>query len=238
MKKGLFGTLLVLTITAPVLNAAPLMAAKVDASGHRALTATVSKVASGLVSVRTEEGTNRYFTLKEAERNGLTSIEKGDPIFLQMDEGNQIIDIHRSEPTPFIAAPGQREVLATVKKINGVLVSVKTEVGTTRYFTVKKAEQKGIQTINPGDSMLLVIDAGNQIVDIEGPQRHRSVTANVEHYRRSDKMMTVRMEDGSSERYELKEPAVPKLAAVKEGRRITFEIDEQNRVIDLHPSEG
>lgn len=231
--------MLILTITAPVFYAGPTFAVKVDASGHRELSATVNRVASGLVSVKTEEGTTRYFTLKEAERNGLPSMNLGDRVLIEMDEGNQIIDIH-GEKSHRVHAPsvGEREISATVKKIDGGLISVKTEVGTTRYFTVKEAVRKGLGSMSLGSELRLVIDAGNQITDIQGVARHRSVTAKVEDFHRSDKVITVRTEEGNKETFEFKEPVVTKLVVLKEGTEITFEIDEQNRIMDLHPTEG
>ncbi|MBI3803862.1 MAG: hypothetical protein HY282_08890 [Nitrospirae bacterium] len=162
MKKEIFGTILVLAITAPVFYAGPSTAAMLDAPGHREVSATVKKVDGTLVSVRTDEGTTRYFTVREAEKSGLPSIDRGDTVVLQMDEGNQIIDIH-------------------------------------------------------------------------GSHHHRSLTAMVETYRGSDKVLTVRTEDGATQSFELKDPVVPKVVILKEGAQISFEVDEQNRVMDLHP---
>lgn len=137
---------------------------------------------------------------------------------------------------------GHRELSATVKKIDGNLVSVRTEEGTTRYFTVTEAEKNGLQPLYPGNTVVIELDEGNQIIDIHGPNhgadRHTSLTGTVENLRPSDKVMTFRTEDGENKIFELKDSVILKLDTFSEGVQLTLEIDEQNRVIDAHRGEG
>jgi hypothetical protein len=78
-------------------------------------------------------------------------------------------------PNLSMAKGGHREILATVKRIDGNLVSVKTEEGTMRYFTVTKAEKSGLPPLDRGDQLILEIDKSNQIVEIYGARNRRSV---------------------------------------------------------------
>lgn len=129
---------------------------------------------------------------------------------------------------------GHRELVGTVKSIYGNVVFIHTEEGTTRTYTLSEGKREGVPSLKLGDKLLLEMDEGNQIIDLHRPHRHSAVTGTIETLRPSDKMMTFRLGEGKAERFELKDPVIPKLAAVKEGTEITLEVDEQNRVMDIH----
>jgi cold shock CspA family protein len=139
-------------------------------------------------------------------------------------------------------AKGHREVIGTVQKVEGDLISVKTGEGTTRNFTVKEGQREGFKSMKPGDQVVLEMDEGNQIVDIhpkgmlssKGTHGHRSITGTVENFSRSDKTMKVKTKEGKTESFGIKDSALAKLGSIKEGSQITVEVDEQNRVMDAH----
>lgn len=129
---------------------------------------------------------------------------------------------------------GHRKLIGTVKNIQGNLISITTEEGTTRTFTLSEVKREGLESLQAGDKLILEMDEGNQIVDLHQPHRHTSISGTVETFRASEKTMTLRLPDGKTRRFELKDPAVPKIASVKEGTHIILEIDEQDRVMDVH----
>ena len=82
--------LLILMVIYPPFCAGPSMAK----AGHRQIFAIVTRIEGNLVSVKTEEGTMRYFTVTEAERSGLPPLDRGDQLILEIDKSDQIVDIH------------------------------------------------------------------------------------------------------------------------------------------------
>lgn len=137
---------------------------------------------------------------------------------------------------------GHREVSGTIEKVESDLISVKTNEGTTRSFTVKEGKREEIRSFKPGDKVVLEMDEGNQIVDIhregaiitEGDHRHRSVAGELKMFSRADKKIIIESADGGTESFLVKDSAASKLGSIREGTRVTLEIDEQNRVMDVH----
>lgn len=142
-------------------------------------------------------------------------------------------------------AKGHREVTGTIEKIQGNLISVKTQEGSTRNFTLNEGKREGFEALKPGDKVVLEMDEGNQIVDIHlqgmgasGDHGHRSITGTIEKFNRDDKTMTILTQEGKTENFGVKDSALAKVGSVKEGMQITLEVDEQNRIMDVHPKGG
>lgn len=139
-------------------------------------------------------------------------------------------------------ASGHREVSGTIEKVESDLISVKTTEGTTRSFTVNEGKREEIRSFKPGDKVVLEMDEGNQIVDIhregaiitEGDHRHRSIAGTLKMFSRTDKKIIIESNDGGTESFLVKDSAASKLGSIREGTRITLEVDEQNRVMDVH----
>jgi hypothetical protein len=55
---------------------------------------TVTKIKGGLVFLKTDVGPTRTFGIKQAMREGIENIHKGDRLQLEVEAGNQIIDIN------------------------------------------------------------------------------------------------------------------------------------------------
>lgn len=70
------------------------------------------------------------------------------------------------------ASQGRRSVLAGVERINNNGVSVKTEEGAIRYFTIGDAAENGVDLINSGEEASLEIDDEDQIANIREPQHY------------------------------------------------------------------
>lgn len=137
---------------------------------------------------------------------------------------------------------GHREVSGTIEKVESDLISVKTEEGTTRTFTVTEGKRENARSFKPGDKVVLEMDEGNQIVDIhregaiitEGDHRHRSISGTLKMFSRTDKKIIIEANDGGTESFLVKDSAASKLGSIREGTQVTLEIDEQNRVMDVH----
>lgn len=140
--------------------ASPPPASAAPPSADREVSATVQAFRGDLIAVKTAERTTRYFTRDEfLTEQGDKALQQGDSVVLVLDGGNQIVRVQRSEVL--------RSVEGTVKKIFDTLVSVDTEERTTRYFTLDQLQEEERPAIEPGDSVALLIDAGNQIVAVQ-----------------------------------------------------------------------
>jgi len=140
--------------------ASPALASPEIPSGERQVSGTVQTLRGDLIVVRTAERTTRYFTRNELiAQEGGSSLKPGDSVVLVLGAGNQIVRVQR---------PGVlRSVEGTVKKVFDTLVSVDTEERTTRYFTLDQLQGDEKPAIEPGDSVALLIDAGNQIIAVQ-----------------------------------------------------------------------
>lgn len=128
----------------------------------------------------------------------------------------------------------------TVKEITGGEVAVKLETGPIRRFGVVDAKKEGIKSLKEGDKIALEVNEANLIVDIhkegmaQSQEQHRSIVGTVEQFDPLQRRLTVKTDDGKTETFEIKMPLIAKLSGVEQGARITMEIDEQNRVSDVH----
>jgi len=68
---------------------------ELNKEGHRWVMGTIEKVGGGSFSIKTKEGTNRNFSIKELEKERIRNPQVGDFLVMEFDEGNQIIDIDR-----------------------------------------------------------------------------------------------------------------------------------------------
>lgn len=188
-RKILYATLFLLLLTVgadagDLLDGGPMIDIPASQSDelHRKVTGEVDRIESDMVFLKTEEGTVRNFGVKDAKKEGLKGLKPGDRITVELDEGNEIADIHKEEKV----AKGDQDAMSS--------------------------EGKG------GPS----------------PEKHRSITGTIESFDAIRRKVTLKMEDGKSQSFELKNPAISKLTGVTPGTEVTLEIDEQNRVMDAH----
>ena len=142
-------------------------------------------------------------------------------------------------PTP----PGQmghRTVTGVISNVTPDMFSLKTDEGTTRNFSFKEARREGIGGLNVGDKVTLELDEGNQIIDIDkatgGPPsgmsaEHRSVSGTVVKFDRVKKEVTLKLKDGKTQTFTMKDPAAGKMSTVKTGAPITIHLDEENSMV-------
>ena len=132
---------------------------------------------------------------------------------------------------------GHRTVTGTISKITSDTIVLKTDEGTLRNFSLKETKKEGIGGLNVGDRVSLELDEGNQIIDFDkvtggAPSgmsaEHHFVTGSVAGFDRTKKEVTLKMTDGKSRTFKLKDAAATKMANTKPGTKIKMEIDEEN----------
>lgn len=166
-----------------LLNGGPKLNPTTDQDLHRNVTGEVDRIEDGMIFLKTEEGTTRNFGVKDAKKEGLKGLKPGDRITLELDEGNEIADIHKED-------------------------------------SVAKGEQNGAPAPEGKGGL--------------SQDQHRSITGTIEAFDPIQRKVTVKTEDGQSQSFELKNPAISKLNGIEKGTKVTLEIDEENRVMDAH----
>jgi hypothetical protein len=135
---------------------------------------------------------------------------------------------------------GHRTVSGVVTKATHDMISLKTSEGTVRNFTFKEARKEGIGGLSVGDKVTLELDEGNQIIDINKEAgispggvsgEHRSISGTVVKFDRVKKEVTLKLKDGKTQTYSMKDPAAAKMNNVKNGTPITIYLDEENSLV-------
>lgn len=137
---------------------------KLERKGHHTVTGTVSKITGNLVTLKTKEGTLRNFSVKEAGQEGLIHFKTGDKVTLELDEGNQIIDIEKGT----VAEQERNHYLVTgeVTQYDRAKkeVTLKMKSGEHGSYKLKDAAATKIGAVKPGTRILIEIDDENGMV--------------------------------------------------------------------------
>lgn len=131
---------------------------------------------------------------------------------------------------------GHRSVVGTVSKTTVDIISLKTEEGTVRNFTVKAAAREGITRLKTGDRVLLEFDEGNEIINIiDIGEKHQLVKGAVMSVDQVKKVITLTLKDGTSESFKMKEAMAGKMNNIKAGANVVLIIDQHNNsAMDAH----
>ncbi|MEW6325362.1 MAG: hypothetical protein AB1515_08245 [Nitrospirota bacterium] len=145
---------------------------------HRTLSGTVTNLKDGMLSIRTEEGTVRDFSVKQLEQTeNVAEIKLGDRLVLELDENNMIIHVDRlGESTP----PHQTVAGRVLRACVGVRapadlgrncpdpaersVTLKLPDGTTQTYHLKMPASVKMLSIEPGTDVVMEIDEDNNLV--------------------------------------------------------------------------
>lgn len=135
-----------------------------DPSSHRSITATVKKVASDLVFLRTEERTIRTHGMKEVRKDGMASIKPGDQVDLILDRGNSVLAL--APPRGTGAYIGD-EVTGTVQRFDWLnkRITLKTEEGDIQSLELRDAVVTKLIGIDKGELIVLEMDGQNRAFD-------------------------------------------------------------------------
>jgi Cu/Ag efflux protein CusF len=92
-----------------------------------------------------------------------------------------------------------------------------------------------------GEHLVMELDEGNQIIDVdrvaegeigEMGKFHKTVAGEVVKIDPAKKRVTLKLKDGASRTYRMKDAAATKMGGVKAGTAVVMEIDEENHLVN------
>ena len=98
----------------------------------------------------------------------MAGISKGDRVRLELEEGNQIIDIDKvNEKGELLHPEAHRLVTGTVEAFDrdGKTVTLKTESGESETYKIKDPAARKMKVVKSGDTIELVVDEENNFVN-------------------------------------------------------------------------
>ncbi|MGH7232134.1 MAG: hypothetical protein ACREJU_12360 [Nitrospiraceae bacterium] len=134
---------------------------------HREMNVIVTKVTSGIIFVEPFEGLRpRTISPNKADRAGLHESKPGDEVTLIVDEGNVLIDVHKTG----IPSAGHRMVIGTLNYADAYWGEIKlsTPEGIERFDVDALAGSK-LSVFQEGAPVTVELDEDNMLIDI-----HRS----------------------------------------------------------------
>lgn len=140
-----------------------------DPSAHRSLTATVTKVESGMVFLRTVEGTTRSLAVAEAKRDGMSSLEPGDEADLILDKGNSILALAPPRGTgafigDVVTGTVQHSAPPFFDRFNKQ-ITIETEEGEIQAFELRNAVATKLNGVPTGRKVILEMDGHHRAFD-------------------------------------------------------------------------
>ena len=127
------------------------------------------------------------------------------------------------------------ELTGVVTRIDSEMVFVKTEGLQSQTFRINKAEQTGLHDIQVGDTVALVLDKNNALVDVhKARSQGRLLTGTFHSVDASGKQLKLATPKGV-EKFDVDSLASRKLRKFAEGQAIVIEVNADNVVIDVHP---
>lgn len=133
--------------------------------------------------------------------------------------------------------PILHNVIGTVRKNTEEEVFLEIEGGITRHF-IKDADKKGAAGLKPGDDVLIEFDDENRIVDIvHVGEKHQLMLVHGEAVGMDsdNTLFTLKLKNGTSQSYKMKEAVAGKMSHVKKGTAVTLMVDQQSHsAIDAH----
>lgn len=154
---------ILLTATMAVAMSGPLVeAAGADAPGaHRTIAGTVTDIKSGMVFVKTVEGTTRNFSTKQVRQERLKDVRVGDRVTLALNEDNMLVDLKPmgESETPQATISGQLIAFDRLEKT----ATLSTEEGQRVSYVLKEAAALKLAGKKLGDRVTLEIDQDNHL---------------------------------------------------------------------------
>ncbi len=133
--------------------------------GHKNTFGVVTKVTEDMISVALETGTTRNFSVKDTEREGISECKPGERVLLELDEGNQIIDITDLGAMHRLV----RGEVAGIDPINRI-VTLTLRDGSSRSYRMKDAVAAKMNLVAAGAVVTVMTDHHNgyvMAVDVE-----------------------------------------------------------------------
>ena len=154
-----------------LLLGSPALGHEADLSGprsHRDLTAVITKIESGLMSLEIQGSPGlklrpRSVSVNKAERMGLHQAKVGDEVSVTVDENNVLLDIHdKSGP-----AHGHRLLVGNLAYADPFweVIEVFTSEG-LESFAVDSAAGSKLSVLKEGTLVRIELDEANVLIDI------------------------------------------------------------------------
>lgn len=133
-----------------------------------------------------------------------------------------------------------KEISATVEKTVSGLMYFKPTAGLRhRAISLNKAERMGLHEARPGDEVILIVDEGNVLIDLHRkgaqPAGHRLVVGTLSYADPFWEVIELSTPQGK-ENFAVDSVAGSKLSVLPEGKLVRAELDEDNMVVDIHPT--
>lgn len=143
-----------------------------------------------------------------------------------------------------VDGPGasNQRVDGTVDRIEDDSIHIRTEEGPVLAYSFDKRRREDVRSFSEGDRVVVETDWMHRMIDIfpatvlfssQAPG-HRIITGKVVTFSRSDEKLTLETRGGETETFDVKDPALRKMRSVERGSHVTVELDDQNRVTDVH----
>lgn len=135
-----------------------------QSGGHKEMNTIVTKIASGIIFVEPFEGLRpRTISPGKADRTGLHEAKPGDEITLVVDEGNILVDVHKSG----IPSGGHRLVVGTLDYADTYWgeIQLSTPEGMERFDVDSLAGSK-LSVFQQGAPVTVELDEDNMLIDI------------------------------------------------------------------------
>ena len=139
------------------------------------------------------------------------------------------------------AAPRTHQhLLTTVEKIQSGLVWFKPAAGLEhRAVSLHKAERMGLYEPKVGDEVYLVIDEGNDLIDLHKkgaqPAGHRMIAGKLTYADPFWEFIEITNAEGK-QTFAMDEGTGSKLSLRKQGELVRVELNEDNEVVDIFPT--
>ncbi len=133
-----------------------------------------------------------------------------------------------------------KEISTVVEKIVSGLVYFNPAAGLRhRAISVKKAERMGLYEAKPGDEVILTVDESNVLIDLHKkglqPAGHRLVVGKLNYVDPFWEVVELSTPQGK-ENFAVDTMAGSKLSVLAKGKLVRAELDEDNMVVDIHPT--
>jgi hypothetical protein len=127
-----------------------------------------------------------------------------------------------------------------VQRIRDGMVYLKTKEGTTREFSMKAANQEKLKGLATGDRLRLDLDRGDQIthisrIGLDSSRPHQKdpiVKGTIDRYDPVRRVVTLRLGDGITKSYRMKDAAATRMMDVKTGTRVSLVLDLENHMVE------
>ena len=154
-----------------------------QSDGHKIIRGTIADtmpVGHERVVIKGADGKDQSFEVRSQARSKMRSIPVGTPALFLLDETNKVVDAtfasmeavkdaHRRPGDQSSIKHANRQVDGTVvEPLSGDRITIKTSDG-ERPFEVREIMQERLSSLRKGESVILLVDNENKVVDIAVP---------------------------------------------------------------------